>query len=148
MMIPGANILNMALSVIARQSFTYMPFQSRALDAIGQEVSVYGAPVTAQGSFQPVPRRLYEQMGLQLQANYAWFYVPQDVIDVTRSVAGDQFAFNGAVWQAESKTAWDALDGWTAVLCVEVPAPTNFYISETGFAYSTEDGSQLYVTEQ
>ncbi len=121
MRVPSQNLLNMALSVIHKQAMTYEAFTSRSVATNGTFVPVYATAVPVQGSFQPIPRRLYEQMGLQFQGDYAWIFIPQDVIDVTRDVAGDQFTFNGKTWKAESKTAWAALDGWVQVLVVKVP---------------------------
>ncbi len=121
MKIPSQNLLNMALSQIHKQTMTYIAFTGRTTAANGTWTPAYASPVTVQGSFQPIPRRLYEQMGLQFQGDYAWIFIPQDVIDITRDVAGDQFTFNGKTWKAESKTAWAALDGWVQVLCVAVP---------------------------
>ena len=34
-----------------------------------------------------------------------------------------QIVFNGATYQVLSKTPWDAIDGWDAVLCVLVTQP-------------------------
>ncbi len=120
MRVPGQNILNMALSVISKQTFMYMAYMGRTTAANGTLVSSYAESVSVQGSFQPVPRRLFQNLSLDMQSNYAWFYVPQGILDVARNVSGDQFIFNGKRWQAESKTAWDMVDGWDAVLCVEV----------------------------
>lgn len=120
-MIPGQNLLGMALSLIAKQSFGYSQYQGRVADAVGQWVSKYSEPVAVMGSVQPVQRSIYEELGLDLQKNYFFFYVSQSILDITRSVSGDQFVFCGKTFQALSKTAWAALDGWDAVLCVEVP---------------------------
>ncbi|OWK39547.1 hypothetical protein FRUB_06110 [Fimbriiglobus ruber] len=50
-------------------------------------------------------------------------YLQRNVIDVARDVSGDQIVFNGATYQCVSKTAWDAIDGWDAVLCVLITEP-------------------------
>lgn len=121
-MIPGSNILQAALQVIARSSFCYYAFESRTPNAVGQDVTTYAAPVTLQGSVQPVPRSLYQQYGLDFQRNYVNVYVSQTVLDVTRDVSGDQILFNGRTYQCVSVTPWSAIDGWSAVLCVQVPS--------------------------
>lgn len=122
--IPGANILNMAMTIIAKQTFTYSAFLGRVLNSIGMQVPSYATPVVVQGSVQPVPRNLYAQLGLDLQGSYFWFFVPQKIFDVARDISGDQFIFNNKTYQTLSKTAWDALDGWDSVLCVQVPSDT------------------------
>jgi hypothetical protein len=119
-MIPGQNLLNMSLTIIAKQALTYYRFSGRQLNAIGQDITVYNSPITVYGSWQPVPRILYEQYGLDFQKDYFVFYTSNNVIDVGRDVSGDQLAFNGQRYQCESNTAWFRLDGWKGVLCVHV----------------------------
>jgi hypothetical protein len=111
----------MALSVIGRSSFSYLAFASRTPNAIGQDITNYARPVTLQGSVQPVPRSLYQQYGLDFQRNYINVYVSKAILDVTRDVSGDMIVFNGNSYQCVSTTPWAAIDGWVAVLCVQVP---------------------------
>ena len=40
-MIPGSNLLNMALSVIAKQTVAYYQANGRALNAVGQYVTTF-----------------------------------------------------------------------------------------------------------
>lgn len=119
-MIPGQNILNMALSVIAKQQVTYYRFAGRALNSIGQDITTYNSPIFVVGSWQPVPRTLYYQYGLDLQKDYFTFYTSNNVIDVGRDVSGDQIAFNGQRYQCESNNDWFQLDGWKGILCVHI----------------------------
>jgi hypothetical protein len=122
-LIPGSNLLQTALSILARQSFQYYAFQSRSPNAIGQDVTTYNPPVTMTGSVQPVPRSLYQSYGLDFQRNYVNVYVPQAILDIARDVSGDQIAFQGATYQCVSRTPWVGIDGWDAVLCVQVLTP-------------------------
>jgi hypothetical protein len=119
--VPGSNILNMALSVLGKQSFQYYAFASRTPNAVGQDIATYAAPLALQGSVQPVPRELFERYGLDFQRNYVNVYVSKNVLDVTRDVSGDLIVFNGKPYQCVSETPWAAIDGWDAVLCVQVP---------------------------
>ncbi len=121
-MIPGANILNMALTIIAKQTVQYYAYASRSLNVVGQEVTVYADVVNMVGSWQPVPRKLYMQYGLDLQKDYFTFYTSNDVLDVTRDVSGDQIAFMGKRFQVESNNDWFQLDGWKGVLCCNLGA--------------------------
>jgi hypothetical protein len=118
--IPGQNLLNMALTIIARQALNYYRFAGRSLNSVGQDVTVYEPVTVIYGSFQPVPRNLYQQYGLDLQKDYYVYYTSTNNWDVQRDVSGDQIAFNGKRYQCESNTAWYALDGWNGVLCVYV----------------------------
>lgn len=121
MLVPGSNILNMALSVIGKQSFQYLAFKERVTQPNGNDVATYNSPMILQGSIQPVQRTLYVQLGLDLQRNYINVYVSRDILDITRDVSGDQIIWNCKKWQCLSKTAWSAIDGWDQVLCVQIP---------------------------
>ena len=121
-MIPGQNLLNMALTVIARQTITYYQYTGRALNNVGQDVTTYADPVSMVGSLQPVPRQLYAQWGLDLQKSYYTFYTSNNILDIRRDVSADQFAFNNQRYQVESNNDWYAQDGWKGVLCVLIGA--------------------------
>jgi hypothetical protein len=119
-MIPGSNLLNMALTIIAKQTIQYYKFLSRSENSIGQDVTVYDTAVNIVGSWQPVPRNLYQVYGLDLQKDYFTFYTSNDLLDISRDVSGDQVAFNGVRYQCESNTDWYQLDGWKGILCVGI----------------------------
>ena len=140
MNIPGSNLLNMALRVIAPASFIYYACASRALQPNGQWLANYLAPVQLQGSAQPVPRNLYAQNGLQFDKLYYHFFVPQSIVDVARDVSGDLMVFNGQTYQCQSITPWFAVDGWVEILAVAIPTVTLV----TALTYPTAGG---YVTD-
>ena len=119
-MIPGQNLLNMALTLIAKQSIQYYQFVSRSPNSVGQDITVYATAITLVGSWQPIPRQLYESLGLDLQKDYFNFYSSNNVLDVTRDVSGDQLSFSGRRYQVESNNDWFQLDGWKGILCVDL----------------------------
>ena len=119
-MIPGQNLLNMAFRIIAKETVLYYKDLGRTLNSVGQDITEYAAGVPLSGSFQPVPRKLYELYGLDLQKDYYTFYVSAALLDVDRDISGDQIAFNGQRFQCESDNDWFAIDGWKGVLCVHI----------------------------
>lgn len=121
-MIPGQNLLNMCLTLIAKQSVTYYRFLSRTANSVGQDITTYASPVTIYGSFQAVPRNLYMQLGLDLQKDYSTFYTSNDVLDITRDVSGDQLVYDGRRYQVESNNDWFTQDGWKGILVVDLGA--------------------------
>lgn len=126
-MIPGQNLLKMALTLIAKQVVVYYPYSGRTQNAVGQDVTTYGPGNPIAGSFQPVPRRLYQQYGLDLQKDYWTFYTLNDLLDIERNVSGDQIAFQSQRYQVQSANDWFAMDKWKGVLCVRIgvdPAST------------------------
>lgn len=122
MTVPGANLLNIALSLIASQSITYLAYVSRAINSIGLLEPTYAEPVILNGSLQPVSQSLMQILGLDMQRRYVNIFVSQDIIDVTRDVSSDKFQFSGRTYQAISITQWVTVDFWNQVLAVEVPS--------------------------
>ena len=120
--IPGQNLLNMALTVIQQQTVQYYQYSTRSLNAVGQDVTVYLHAVNIVGSWQPVPKDLYQSYGLDLQKEYFTLYTSNNVLDINRDVSGDQVVFNNFRYQCQSDVEWFALDGWKAVLCVYIGA--------------------------
>lgn len=118
--IPGINLLNMALTIIAKQTLAYYQFVSRGLNAVGQDITVYASPINLVGSWQPVPRNLYEVYGLDLQKDYFTFYSSNNILDIQRDISGDQVVFMGKRYQVESSNDWYQLDGWKGMLCVDL----------------------------
>lgn len=114
--IPGMNLLNMALTVIQQQTIQYYQFDGRTVNAIGQWVSSYLPVVDIVGSWQPVPRNLYMQYGLDLQKDYFTFYTSNDVLDITRDVSSDVVEYLGRKYKVESNNDWYQLDGWKGIL--------------------------------
>lgn len=121
-MIPGQDILRMASQLIYFQPVQYYQFESRSLNVIGQDVTTYLEAVTLWGSWQPVPRKLYLEYGLDLQRDYFTFYTSNNLLDITRDVSGDQLSFKGRRYQVESDNDWYQLDGWKGVLCCDLGA--------------------------
>lgn len=150
MIVPGSNLLNLAMSVLGKQSFDYIAYTGRDSNEIGIFQDSYAAPVPMTGSVQPVQRTLYEQMGLDFQKNYHTFYLSQLVGDVARGRAGDKFTYDGKSWQCLSTFPWHSMDGWTECTCVQIPdqqAIDETYTNEQGLPLTTEDTLQNYTTE-
>ena len=117
-MIPGSNLLQMALRVIAPQSLKYYAFVSRSENEVGILESKYSLPTIVNGSFQAVPRSVYSFMGLDFSKQYFMFYASADINNLTRGSAGDKLEFKGKFFEVMSETAWHAIDGWNGIMCV------------------------------
>ena len=118
------NLLEDALDVVGRQAMTYYPYSTRSKNSAGIMNATYSAGQAVEGSIQPVPRQMYEKLNLDWSKYYATIFVSKNVIDIARDVSGDQFAYAGRRYQAESRTDWFAQDGWDAILCIQIPATT------------------------
>lgn len=120
MIVPGSNLLGIAMTVLGRQTVTYFVDDGRTTNAIGLDVTDYDNGIPVSGSFQPVPRNKYEAYGLDWQRTYFTFYASIDSIDLARDVSGDQLVFSNRRFQVVSKVDWFMMDGWDAILCVEI----------------------------
>lgn len=119
-MIPGQNLLRMAFRVIAQSYLVYYHYLGRTQNSVGQDVSQYSDGKGIFGSFQPVPRILYDKLGLDFQKDYWMFYTSNNLQDVGRMVSGDQISFNGNRYQCESDNDWYPIDGWKGALFIHI----------------------------
>jgi hypothetical protein len=140
--IPGQNLLNMALTLIARQGLTYYRALGRELNDLGLYDTTYANGSVMYGSWQPVPRQLMIQYGLDLQKNYFTFYTSNNVLDLDRDITADQLAFNGELYQVESANNWYRLDGWKGILCIHIGRDTR---QSNIFGFGTIPSSNSYV---
>lgn len=124
-MIPGSNLLEIALQVIAPQAFRYYAFIERVTNSIGLDIASYAEPMSLNGSVQPVPRSMMDILGLDMQKNYINVFVSRDVIDIGRDVSGDYLVFGVA------------------------SSPGPFEIAtDDGFALATDADGETIITDQ
>ncbi|UXD82700.1 head protein [Pbunavirus wadjak13] len=132
-MIPGANLLRMAFSVIGTQLVQYRKFEQRTKNSQAQYVSVFGEPFQLAASIQRVRRDQYVQFNLEFQRNYVMIFANFEMVDLGRDLAGDQFIWTGRVFQLESQGSWFYQDGWGVCLAVDI-----------GAAKFTDDGKPTF----
>lgn len=117
-MIPGSNILSMALTIIAPTIVQYYATAGRTTGTQGYYQPQYADPVPLSGSLQPVPRQQYAQLQLDWNKSYSTFYTSQSITDVQRPKAPDKIVFGGQTYICQATTPWFNIDGWDAVICV------------------------------
>lgn len=110
----------MAMSVVGKQPFSYLKYLSRVDNGIGLDISSYEAPRILSGQVQAVPKSMFQQYGLDFQKTYLSFYVSKEILDVERDVSGDQIKFTGNTYQCLSITDWFPMNGWCAVMAVQI----------------------------
>lgn len=121
MIVPGSNLLAMALGVIGAQQVGWQQYTGAVTNSAGVDVPTWAAAVDVFGSLQPVSDAgLLQQLGLDWTKNYVTFYASQRFGEPSRDKAGDRLLYDGKVFQIEGKTPWVAQDGWESVLAVEV----------------------------
>lgn len=121
-MIPGSNLLAQAMTLIGRQTVTYLPAPGLGGYTVGPSGLVAEAPrvpETVPGcSVQPVPRARYNDLGLDFTREYVEVWMPRNVRGVERTRAPDQLVWGGTQYAVESVTQWHGMDGWSRALCV------------------------------
>jgi hypothetical protein len=121
MIVPGSNLLAMALGVIGQQSVQWSRYIGMTTTTAGVERPTWADPVTISGSLQPVDTSLLQQLGLDWTRNYVTFFAPAEFREIERDQSSDRITYGGRTYQVVSKTAWWQQDGWEKVICVEVP---------------------------
>ncbi|WP_170872395.1 MULTISPECIES: hypothetical protein [Burkholderiaceae] len=119
-MMPGSNLLGLALSVIGKQRVEYYQFLGRETNDVGIDVNRYAPPVPLYGSVQAVDRNLYQYLGLDFQKRYIRLYACAELQDVARDRSSDQIEFAGQRYQLLSDADWFNIDGWDGALCVQI----------------------------
>ncbi len=122
-MIPGSNLLDEALTVIAGTTIQYYAFDSVTTNDIGYDVVTYATPVPINASVQAVPREVYGDMGLDFSKQYIAIWASQDFGVLGRDRPSDQVGFNGSRYEIMEESAWHPIDGWDSILAIKVPTP-------------------------
>lgn len=124
MRVPGSNLLSIAMRVLTPQPVQWRAYVSRAPNGRGILVDTYTDAVTIESSVsvQPIPRNLYQALGLDFAKEYWTLWVQPDVQVLKRDVTGDLVIYEGLLLKCESDTNWRSADGWRKIQAVRVPA--------------------------
>lgn len=120
MIVPGSNLLNIALTVIAADQIVLYRATGRAENNIGEWVTTYAPAFPVAGSWQPVDQTKYELLGLDLSKKYFMFYASEQITAIERGVAPDLCERNGRKYSTVSDTPWGDVDGWQSAMFVDI----------------------------
>lgn len=123
-MIPGSNLLAMALTAIAPAPVTYYQYSGRTLESTGNYSSTFASGVVLQCSVQAVDKSAYVAYGLDLQRQYITIYMRAGAVDLARDYSGDQVMWNTKRYQLVAESDWFAMDGWVGVRAVQLVVGT------------------------
>lgn len=126
MSVPGSNLLGLALTLIGSQSVLFYQETSRKQNKTGQWLCFYAPFIEFdECSVQPVDRRAYKAMGLDLQSNYVSWFVPDiDAVNLARKVNGSVFEWNNRRFQMVGQTDWFNQDNWSVFIGVDIGIAT------------------------
>ena len=121
-MIPGINLLNIALGVIQSQSGLWVRFLGNTTNDRGQDIPSYADPVEIVGSFQATDVRTIQSMGLDLSKKYRTLYTSNPVSITERGTSPDLLIFNSRKYQVAGDADWFWQDGHKGLVLVDVGA--------------------------
>lgn len=124
-MIPGMNLLAVAMGAIASETVTWHQYTGRTKNALGQWVTTYAAPQQIDGSWQAVQRDQYAQLGLDMAKSYFNLFTPHGVAGVADGRAPDQIDHAGRRYSVHGVVPWSGIDGWNHAVCVDIGAVPN-----------------------
>lgn len=122
MIVPGSNLLNIALTVIASQQIVLYRAVGRTENAVGKWVTTYAPGYPVDGSWQPVDRSKYESQGLDLEKDYFMFYASERIEGIQRGRAPDVCERNGRKYSTVGEVPWYDVDGWQSAMFVDIGA--------------------------
>lgn len=119
-MIPGINLLEIALGAIASQEGQWLRFAGNTENSQGQEIPSYDAPISVYGSFQPTDAKTVQERGLDTTQKYRTFYTSNPIAITERSTSPDLMIFYGRKYQVTGDTDWFPQDGQKAVILIDI----------------------------
>lgn len=126
MLVPGGNLLDLAMRMLNPQTVKYFKYLDRTTNTIGYDVTTFNPGVDIEGgSVQPVPRDRYEAYGFDVSKNYILWYTDANVSGAERATSGDQVEVLGRRWQLTSENQWTLVDGWTGVTAIDIGPATS-----------------------
>lgn len=122
MMIPGSNLLNMALGVIQpTANVSYQEYQGKTTNEFGTTVAQYGPETLLTWvSVQPMTKAQAKQTGLELNKSYIQIWTTTNVQGGYRGRENDLISWAGYKWQVMPDSDWMIQDGWTRIIAVKL----------------------------
>lgn len=119
-MIPGSNLLRMALTVIApTQNVAYRAYMGEHENSFGGTVPNYGTTTPLFGvSVQPITKEQIQQMGLAVNKRYVSVWTLTDVEAAWRGRQNDILLWSGSEWEVLPQEDWIIQDGWRVITAV------------------------------
>lgn len=120
MLIPGSNILGIALTAInPTGGVEVKKYLGKQENDFGSTIKTYSGPVPVVGcSLQPMPTSMIQQLGLSLQKQYINIWTQSNIQVAYNGNEGDILIWGGAEWEVMSPTSWQEQDGWKQIIAV------------------------------
>lgn len=122
MMVPGSNLLNMALGVIQpTRGATVKEYLGEVDNAFGgTEVSYRDPKPLVNVSIQPMTKQQVQVSGLAVNKTYIQIWVSQSVQGAYRGRQNDIVTWAGYDWEVQPDSDWLIQDGWVRIIAVKL----------------------------
>jgi len=114
------NLLNRAANLIGYEGVNWHQSTGSTINNVLLNVPTYAAPVVIQAQVQPVPRSMFQTLGLDFAKSYIMLYTTTNLGDVERDATPDQIGWNGGLYNVLNNTEWFPVNGWNGTMCVYV----------------------------
>ena len=120
MLVPGSNILGIALSAInPTGGIQFKKYLGKTENDFGSTIKTYSDPAPMLGcSVQPMSAAMVQQLGLSLQKSYVNIWTQSSIEIAYDGNEGDIVIWDGAEWEVMSPTSWQVQDGWKQIIAV------------------------------
>ena len=100
--------------------FAFRYFQSQdTANELGIMVPTYGPWYGIKGNVQYVPRKMYEELGLEFTKVYINAWASVEIYDNAMQNQPDQLFWRGFLWNVTSNSEWNLANGWVNVTAVK-----------------------------
>lgn len=122
MMVPGSNLLQLALGVIQPSTGVVLEvYLGERENNFGKTVVTYEPPIPWPFvSVQPVTKEQIQLNGLAVNKDYITIWATADINGAYRGKQNDKVTWNGHSWAIMPEQDWFKQDGWVQVLAVRL----------------------------
>lgn len=123
-MIPGINLLNIALGAIQAQGtagdMLWFKFAGNTVSDSGRQIPVFDEGLPIIGSFQPTEARVIQQLGLEMQKTYRTLITSNPIDSLKRENSPDYLTYLGRKYSVAGDRDWYFQDGWKRIFFVDI----------------------------
>ena len=105
-----------AKQIVPQRRFSYKEYSGMVEGANGKDSPKYGDKKTAYGSVQPVPKKVYQSLGLNSEKEY--IHIVTDACINGYGDIGDRVFFCGKEYRVMDCEDWRVVSDWAGVMCI------------------------------
>lgn len=110
------NLHSYAKQIIPQRKFTYSKYSGMVEGANGVDTPRYSSQKVGYGSVQPVPKKVYQSLGLNSEKEY--IHIVTDACINGYADIGDKVYFCGKDYRVMDCEDWRQVSDWSGVMCI------------------------------